>query len=316
MLGKEDAQTILIVQSGTHGVEGYCGSAIQAAFLETIGYRTVARNTAIILVHGINPFGFSWCYRSDENNVDLNRNFIDFSDAGQKQNHIFPELAPCLIPVEWTDNILAEANAGLDELRRQYGHDVVSRALRQGQYSYPENLFYGGSGPSWSRHTVERIVREFLVDAGKILFLDIHSGLGDYGQAVLLSVEPDTSNKFKRLKNVFGALVRSTCDPKSGAANANGNIIRGYAEQLPGSMLLGAGVEFGTYDQVRVQDALRADTWLRFNGHARKLSRHRQRKIKREILEVFCPKDPSWRDAVVSTGCTICQTALNGLAGL
>ena len=313
LLGKKDAQTVLLVQSGTHGVEGYCGSAIQVAFLESIDYKTVARDTAIIMVHGINPFGFSWCSRGDENNVDLNRNFIDFSDASQKQNDIFPELAPCLIPGEWTKKNIAEANAGLDELRRRYGHDVVSRALRQGQYSYPENLFYGGAGPSWSRHTVERIAGEFLVHASKLIFLDIHSGLGDYGQAVLLSVEPDTSDNFKRLQNVFGALVRSTHDPGSGAANANGNIIRGYTEQLPGCMLLGIGMEFGTYDQARVQDALRADTWMRYNRQVGEISRYRQRKIKREMLEVFCPADPSWRDTVVTTGRTICQTALAGL---
>ena len=194
--------------------------------------------------------------------------------------------------------------------------DVVSRALRRGQYSYPENLFYGGAGPSWSRLTVERIAGEYLVNAAKIIFLDIHSGLGDYGQAVLLSVEPGPSDNFKRLQNIFGALVRSTHDPGSGAANANGNIIRGYAELLPGSMLLGAGVEFGTWDQARVQNALRADTWLRYNRHAGEVSRYRQRKIKREMLEAFCPMDPSWRDAVVATGRTICLNALDGLERL
>ena len=120
-LGPKDARSVLLVQSGTHGVEGYCGSAIQAAVLEVIDNKTVARNTAVVMVHGINPFGFSWCSRSDENNVDLNRNFIDFSDTGQKQNDIFPDLAPCLIPGEWTRKHIAEADARLDDLRRQYG---------------------------------------------------------------------------------------------------------------------------------------------------------------------------------------------------
>ena len=313
-IGKKNAQTVLLVQSGTHGIEGYCGSAIQVAFLELLSDKTVTRDTAIYLVHGINPFGFSWSSRCDENNVDLNRNFIDFCDDSQTQNDIFAELAPYLLPDEWTRKNIAEANARLNELRCKYG--LVSRSLRQGQYAYPENIFYGGARPSWSRRTVERITGEFLTCASKIIFLDIHSGLGNYGQAVLLSVEPDTSENFKRLQKIFGSLVRSTRNPNSAAANAGGNIIRGYAEQLPGSMLLGAGIEFGTYDQARVQNALRADAWLRYKKRVREISRYRQRKIKQELLEAFCPMDQAWRDRVVTTGCKICQTALDGLATL
>ena len=316
ILGNINAPSVLLVQSGTHGAEGYCGSAIQVAFLELIASTSIARDTAVILVHGINPFGFSWYSRGDENNVDLNRNFINFFDASQKRNDIFPELAPYLIPSEWTRNCIAEADAKLGELRQRYGHDIVSQSLRRGQYSYPENLFYGGTGPSWSRLTVERIAHDYLDRATKLIFLDIHSGLGNYGTVGLLSVELGTSEKFKVLQKIFGSLVKSTHDPQSDAANANGNIIRGYSEQLADTMFLGVGVEFGTYQQARVQDALRADTWLHHTKRFKELPRYLNQEIKQEMREVFCPMDPSWRETVVTTGCTICQNALKGLERL
>ena len=304
---------MLLVQSGTHGVEGYSGSAIQITFLELLSSISLRRDTAVMLVHGINPFGFSWCSRGDENNVDLNRNFIDFANADQKRNDFFQELAPYLIPNRWTKESILKADSKLDEIRQKYGETVVSQSLRKGQYSYPENVFYGGTGPSWSRLTVERIALEHLIHAHTLIFLDIHSGLGKYGDVALLSVEPNTSNKFKTIQQIFGSLVRSTHDPQSNAANANGNIIRGYSELLPNTMLLGVGVEFGTYEQPRVQRALRADTWLHHTRHEKELPQSLQQEVKQEMSEVFCPIDPSWRDTILKVGCAICQKALKGL---
>ena len=316
VLGNAKASSMLLIQSGTHGIEGYCGSAIQLAMLELLTHSTIGGDMGVMLVHGINPFGFSWCSRGDENNVDLNRNFIDFDEAGERRNDIFQELAPYLVPDEWSRESLIMADAELDKLRQEYGSDTVSQSLRRGQYSYPDNLFYGGTEPSWSRHTTERVGREHLSAVTELLFIDIHSGLGDYGELGLLSVEPAASNKFGTLRQIIGPQVRSTHDPRSGAANANGNIIRGYSEILPDVTVLGIGMEFGTYEQERVQAALRADTWLHHKMSARTLPRSLQEEIRQEMFEVFCPTDRSWRDIVVKKGCRICQKAFKGLETL
>jgi hypothetical protein len=316
VLGSKNAPTMLLVQSGTHGVEGYCGSAIQIKFLELLSSVSLRPDTAVMLVHGINPFGFSWCSRGDQNNVDLNRNFIDFAKPDQKRNAFFQKLAPYLIPNRWTKESIVKADSKLEEIRQEYGETVVSQSLRKGQYAYPENVFYGGTGPSWSRLTVERIALEHLIHARNLIFLDIHSGLGKYGDATLLSVEPNTSEKFKTLQQTFGSLVRSTHDPQSNAAKANGNIIRGYSELLPNTMVFGLGVEFGTYEQPRVQRALRADTWLHHTRHEKELPRSLQLEVKQEMSEVFCPIDVSWRDTILKVGCAISKKALNGLEKL
>ena len=316
VLGNVNAPSMLLVQSGTHGIEGYCGSAIQLALLELLTPFTIGGNLALMLVHGINPFGFSWYSRGDENNVDLNRNFIDFDDAGERRNDIFQELAPYLVPDKWSGESLTRADAELDKIRQEYGNDTVSQSLRCGQYSYPDNLFYGGSGPSWSRLTAERIGREHLSAVTELLFLDIHSGLGDYGELGLLSIEPAASKNFGILRKSFGPQVRSTHDPRSGAANANGNIIRGYSEILPDVTVLGMGMEFGTFEQERVQAALRADTWLHHKMRDKALPRSLQEEIKQEMFEVFCPADHAWRDIVVKEGCKVCQKAIKVLETL
>ena len=75
--GSERPSRVLIVTSGLHGVEGFFGSAIQVALLEDVLRRDgVPSGVAIVLVHALNPFGFSKIRRFDDENVDLNRNFL------------------------------------------------------------------------------------------------------------------------------------------------------------------------------------------------------------------------------------------------
>ena len=76
-LGPQDAERLLVVMSGTHGVECFCGSGLQVGLLKSGLAAEMPRGTAILLIHAINPSGFAWVRRVNENNVDLNRNFVD-----------------------------------------------------------------------------------------------------------------------------------------------------------------------------------------------------------------------------------------------
>lgn len=73
-LGAGDARRILLHTSGLHGVEAFAGSAIQEALLACPP--PLPAGCALILVHILNPWGMAWLRRTDENNVDLNRNFL------------------------------------------------------------------------------------------------------------------------------------------------------------------------------------------------------------------------------------------------
>ncbi len=75
-----DADRLFIISSGTHGPEGFSGSACQLALLnDELSRRASERGIALLLIHAVNPFGFSHLKRTNEDNIDLNRNFNDFS---------------------------------------------------------------------------------------------------------------------------------------------------------------------------------------------------------------------------------------------
>lgn len=63
---------MLIHVSGTHGVEGFAGSAIQSALLDT--YNPCDKESelpTIVFIHALNPFGFANLRRWNENGTQM-----------------------------------------------------------------------------------------------------------------------------------------------------------------------------------------------------------------------------------------------------
>lgn len=81
LIGNPQAKHLLIALSGTHGVEGFYGSDCQSRWLQTFNPQTLPDDVAVLMIHLINPWGTAWIRRVNEDNIDLNRNFLDFSQA-------------------------------------------------------------------------------------------------------------------------------------------------------------------------------------------------------------------------------------------
>src|SRR5581483_10193540 len=76
--GPKTAEKVLVTISGTHGAEGFCGSGAQVDWLRRGEASRLPAGVAVAAVHAINPYGFAWLRRVTEENVDLNRNWVDF----------------------------------------------------------------------------------------------------------------------------------------------------------------------------------------------------------------------------------------------
>ena len=99
-VGPDDAPAI-VVSSGLHGVEGFLGSAIQLAKLRELEAGS-ADNIRWVFIHAINPFGFARNRRFNEDNVDLNRNFVlsdsQYAGASASYDRLNPLLNPATMP--------------------------------------------------------------------------------------------------------------------------------------------------------------------------------------------------------------------------
>jgi len=162
--GPSDASRVLILISGTHGIEGYCGSGAQVDWLRREEFKLLPADTCVLMIHAINPYGFAWTRRVNEDNVDLNRNWVDFSEP-PPPNPGYVELAVNLCPSEWTAEAQEATARNMAAWQASHGAQGAAdfrQAVTGGQYTHPLGLFFGGSGPSWSRRTQTAILQKYL----------------------------------------------------------------------------------------------------------------------------------------------------------
>ena len=118
--GPADAPNMLVLISSTHGVEGHCGSGAQIAWLATGGAAKLPKDTGALIVHAINPHGFAWTRRVNEDNVDLNRNFVDH-DKAYPTNDGYLAIADAVLPQEWTEESKAASERTFASYAQKHG---------------------------------------------------------------------------------------------------------------------------------------------------------------------------------------------------
>ena len=160
LIGPADAERLLIVTSATHGAEGFCGSGIQVSWLSEGGGNQLPPRTAMLMVHAINPHGFSHVRRVNEDNVDLNRNFVDHGN-NLPRNPGYDTLRDVICPKEWTEASEARNRQAMKDFAAKNGNDALETAIASGQYVDNRGVFYGGTQPTWSNRTIRAILAPF-----------------------------------------------------------------------------------------------------------------------------------------------------------
>ena len=142
----------------------------------------------MLLLHAVNPYGFSHIRRVTEDNVDLNRNFQDFSKP-LPENRGYAAIHDLLVPPDWDGPGRARAEAALDAWRDANGGlKAYQAAVAGGQYAFPDGLFFGGRRPTWSNATFRRILGTHGRAAKRVAVIDVHTGLGPTGYGEPISV--------------------------------------------------------------------------------------------------------------------------------
>ncbi|MGH6970811.1 MAG: M14 family metallopeptidase, partial [Caulobacteraceae bacterium] len=292
--GPRTAEAVLVMVSATHGVEGFCGSGAQVDWLRRGGAAALPSGVAALLVHAINPYGFAWLRRVTEENIDLNRNWIDFS-GGAPANAGYDELANALEPETWTPESQAASNSVLRAFAERHGPAALQQALTGGQYRHPKGVFYGGDAPSWSRRTQETIYGGYLGQAGRVAILDYHTGLGPWGYAEPIMTDPAGSEAFRRGCAWYGAAVTTPLDGSSTSAITAGDNLAAAPALVAQAEVTGLALEFGVQSMAKVSYALRADAWLHAKGDP---ISPEGRAIKAQVREAFYGDAPDWKGMV------------------
>ena len=190
----KEKENLVIVTTGVHGIEGYIGSVMLDVFFEEIYTGIDTEKTGVLVVANVNPYGMKYHRRYNENNVDLNRNFIiDWENFDLASNKDYPEVKEFLQPEGKIGNALWHEVGFYLSLAKEAltkGADKVSDALLTGQYEYANGVYYGGTGDEKSTTYLKGVFDDCLEGEYKnLVHIDIHSGYGPrYNMVIFNSV--------------------------------------------------------------------------------------------------------------------------------
>lgn len=308
-VGEDAAPAKLLIMSATHGVEGFCGSGAQVGFLKTLKSRTIPSAVQVILIHAINPYGFAWLRRVNEDNVDLNRNFVDH-ELSYPENRAYEELKDIIAPKDISLDAMKAANAALRAYSEDKGPKALQEAISCGQYAHADGLYYGGAFATWSNKTFRAIVAEAGKTAKAMALVDFHTGLGPHGYGeVIIEVAPDDP-AYGRAKAWWGDSAKSTVGGESVSAHLSGTIDGEMPGMVPHAEVTAMAIEFGTVPSNEVFRALRKDNWLHLYGE---LDSDEGRAIKAELRAAFYPDTDEWKEMIWTRGLEVINQAITGL---
>lgn len=318
VLGNPLASRLFVVVSGTHGVEGYYGSGAQIDWLKANAVDTLPADTAVVMIHLINPWGTAHLRRVNEDNLDLNRNFVDFTQP-LPANDCYEDLHDIYLSKDLNGPERAAADDLIDHHSQQIGWNEVKKIVEAGQYRHQDGIFFGGKQASWSNRTLLEIIHHHLAHAKAIISFDLHTGAGAYGHPMLMAISQKVYPSLQQAREVFGPWLYVLITGKNigsdtgVTATATGYLSQFMLDNLPETRLIQLVIECGTYDGETMHHLVRDDHWLHLYGDPQS---PQGKKIKGELFEGFYPQDQDWQQLVHLRTQQIFNRGFDALAAL
>ena len=315
ILGSRTASSAMLMLSGTHGVEGFAGSAAQIGWLSAFAGHSFLAQNRVVLVHAVNPWGFAHDSRTTAQNIDLNRNFVDFASDLPGNRHY----AGVHSIISRPDLDLAGPESvwsNLEAFEERAGRRALSDALGRGQYEFTDGIKFGGKEPDWSNLTLKRVLHEFLGGVERLAVIDWHTGRGDFGETFFLCFSPVGSDGFERAADWWGREVLVAKDKVGEAYEGeappprHGLLIQGVEEMLQPAQVAGAVIEIGTFEPRRVVTAEIIDRWLL---HDAERNEDKVPHYKAEVRETFYPDSRQWRHGLLDNALAAIEQMIGGL---
>jgi hypothetical protein len=312
--GKESKQLVFL-STGLHGIEGYVGAAVVKLFVKEYLRHLNPADTGLFLVHAINPWGMKHRRRVNENNVDLNRNFIfEQSNEAKELNRAYDRAHSFLNPkkplksasnpffyLKLFNQILCMGPANFRE------------AVLYGQYRYPQGLYYGGSGFERSTEVLSKLFQEAASSCERFLLIDMHSGYGPRYQMTLVNslYEKRASADLQAAFN-YPLVAKTDLDefyPMQG--DMVDYLYQVMESQFPGKYFYATSFEFGTLGSSfgAVVKSLKAMINENQASQYGAVSDQVAVRARHDFCELFYPADRKWREKVMQDA----RTAFNGI---
>jgi hypothetical protein len=299
-IGSPSAKRILVVQSGVHGVEAFAGAAIQCNLLDHS--LSLRGDSALVLVHVVNPWGMAWLRRVNSSNVDLNRNCLPTDGEYSGAPSGYKALNGLINPASPPRKDLFRLKVAYQVVRR--GRAGLKRAIAGGQYEFPDGLFYGGPCLQPEPAMLRRWLADHVKHVDQLVVVDLHTGLGQPGEHLVFPTISVDKAVRQTIEDRFGCVFEAA-DSGGDRYSVSGSMSTIYEKLYPDTDLQYFTVEFGTQSPIDVLRALRQENRHHFYSDG-SLDHWSKIALKRALY----PDSFGWRARVVSDGRRLVENAL------
>ncbi|RNA70064.1 M14 family metallopeptidase [Alteribacter keqinensis] len=295
----------LMITTGVHGIEGYVGTAMLDVFFSEVYPDLDKETTNVVLIHAVNPWGMAEFRRFNENNVDLNRNFIgDWEGLDRELNEAYLEVNGLLQKDRPLRQAAVEDTGFMFDVLRHAGirgSDTVKDALVTGQFTHPDGVYYGGDGDEESTVYMKKRMEDVLTSSvTQLVYLDIHTGYGPRDQMSIFNTGQDGMSEAEAMEAFDYPLVFA------GDSESFYEIVGGITEYLyvlkdklgAETDLFATTFEFGTLGDgllgsIRSMKYTVDENQLYQNGSD---SRRTEVITRDRYMEMFYPSELEWRE--------------------
>ena len=305
---EKESDNLIIITTGVHGIEGYIGAAMLDVFFGEIFTDINHENTGVLIISNVNPYGMKYKRRYNENNVDLNRNFIfNWDEFDLDINKDYPEVEDLLEAKGEIGNAFLHEIGFWGSIAKQAvvnGTDAIANALLSGQYRSEKGVYYGGNEDQKSTTYLKEVFTDSLhSDFKNIVHIDVHSGYGPKNTMTIFNSVFDTMTE-EETKKAFAYEDIIAFDSEEfyvTSGDTTEYFYRLAEKENPEIELFSTCFEFGTLgsefmDTVRslkyTIDENRNHWYPSSNPVTEDI-------IKERYLEMFYPTDASWREDAI-----------------
>ncbi len=318
---KDTTDKLLILNSGTHGIEGYTGSAVEQMLMAELFEPEMFSEMGVLVIHGLNAWGFKHERRVTENNVDINRNFSPDKSLFSNKNEGFVAMYDLLTPKgKLNTGSIANRFFMLKAMIQivQKGLPALTQAFAQGQYQFPEAVYFGGNDFEPQVKIVSDILRKISENYSSILSIDLHTGFGERGTLHLFPNPVDDPDVKQKMEQVFKGYTINWGNSDNFYI-VTGQFVEYIGDLFPEKTCMPMVMEYGTLNTSTTVGSVESayTTIIENQGfHYGYRSKKDSLKVKELYHEMFYPHSEKWRTNALVIGKEMIKNAIKNFEEL
>lgn len=296
-----DKKKLLFITSGQHGIEGYVGAGLIQCFIKEY-LPNLDASIGIVLIHGMNPWGMKHYRKTNEHNVDLNRNFmVDFTKAAADANPFYLKAAKLFQPARGYRHSFLETIRFVGStvsLLMKMGMGNIEKAMTLGQFVCDKGLYYGGHEDEPATAIMKALYQEYFTKYEEVILLDMHTGYGPANHMSIVNSRFEKQSSKEMKENFqYPDVVKSDAQE---FYEIYGDEIDYLYQTFPDKKMYAATFEFGTLGNdimgyIRTLKAIVNENQAYFYGTG---NERQKQSIKEAYQKLYQPMDDAFYQAI------------------